>query len=222
MRLQCLSCLTYFILISAPTIAMAQVNNPFLSEPLPPTKPSPPRPKPAKPPTVSSTVSKEQPPPSTESTTRPPPAASGPPAAAASPTAPEAVGSLRKQQNSEEAGQDYFQRGYSASQQQNYAEAISLYTRGSDEGNADCMYSMGYLYAEGLGARPDYRLAQTWYQKSADHGKIFALYNIGLLYLRGGAGITRDCATARQWFEKAAAMGVSLAANWLKANSSCS
>jgi hypothetical protein len=218
MRPRYFFCLTGFFLIFAHSLASAQVNNPFLSEPLPPTKPSPPRPRPAKPPTVS----REQPAPSTESTTRSPPASSGPSAPATSPPAPEAVGPLRKPQNSEEAGQDYFQRGYSAYQQQNYAEAISLYSRGSDEGNADCMYSMGYFYAEGLGVKPDYRLAQTWYQKSADHGKTFALYNIGLLYLGGGAGIPRDCATARQWFEKAAAKGVSLAGNWLKANPSCS
>ena len=99
---------------------------------------------------------------------------------------------------------------------------MSLYSRGSDEGNTDCMYSMGYLYAEGLGVKPDYRLAQIWYQKSADHGKSVALYSIGLLYLGGTAGIPRDCATARQWFEKAAAKGVSSASDWLKAHPSCS
>jgi tetratricopeptide (TPR) repeat protein len=217
-RRQYLSFLTCCVLVFVPSIASAQGDNPFLSEPLPPTKPSPPPPKTAKPPTVS----RGRPAPSTESTARSPPAASSSSAPSTLPSAPETVGSLRKPKNSEEVGQDYFQRGYSAYQQQNYSEAISLYSRGADEGNADCMYSMGYLYAGGLGVKPDYRLAQTWYQKSADHGKIFALYNIGLLYLGGGAGVPRDCATARQWFEKAAAKGVSLARDWLTANPSCS
>jgi hypothetical protein len=218
MRRRYLSYSTYCILILVPSIASAQGDNPFLSEPLPLTKPSPPPPKTAKPPTAS----RERSAPSTESTARSPPAASSPAAPATLPSAPEAVGLLRKPHNSEEVGQDYFQRGYSAYQQQNFSEAISLYSRGSDEGNADCMYSMGYLYAGGLGVKSDYRLAQTWYQKSVDHGKVFALYNIGLLYLGGGAGIPRDCVTARQWFEKAAAKGVSLARNWLTANPSCS
>jgi hypothetical protein len=213
-----LPCLTCFILIFGPFIASAQVNDPFLSEPLSLTKATTPPPKPAKPPRVP----KERPASSTESMTRAPPAASSPSAPATSLSAPEAAGPLRKPQDSEEAGQDFFQRGYSAYQLQNYAEAMSLYSRGSDEGNTDCMYSMGYLYAEGLGVKPDYRLAQIWYQKSADHGKAVALYSIGLLYLGGGAGIPRDCATARQWLEKAAAKGVSSARNWLKADPSCS
>ena len=65
-----------------------------------------------------------------------------------------------KPQNSEEVGQDYFQRGYSAYQQQNYSEAISLYSRGADEGNADCMYSMGYLYAGLFNAQYMTRIAR--------------------------------------------------------------
>ena len=212
-----LPCLAFSILISGSSIASAQVNDPFLSEPLPLTKATPPPPKTAKP-----HVLRERPASSTESMTRAPPAASSPSAPATLPSAPEATGPLWKPHDSEEAAQDFFQRGYSAYQLKNYADAMSLYSRGSDEGNTDCMYSMGYLYAEGLGVKPDYRLAQIWYQKSADHGKSVALYSIGLLYLGGGAGIPRDCATARQWFEKAAAKGVSSAFDWLKANPSCS
>ena len=156
-----LPCLTFSILISGSSIASAQVNDPFLSEPLPLTKATRPPPKTAKP-----RVSRERPASSTESMTRAPPAASSPSAPATLPSAPEATGPLWKPHDSEEAGQDFFRRGYSAYQLKNYADAMSLYSRGSDEGNTDCMYSMGYLYAEGLGVKPDYRLAQIWYQKN--------------------------------------------------------
>jgi hypothetical protein len=120
------------------------------------------------------------------------------------------------------SGQEFFQRGYSATQLQNYAEAKKLYLLGAEKGNADCMYWLGLLYAGGLGVQPDYGLAQTWYQKSADHGYKEGLYSIGLLYLQGGPGVKRDCDAARRWFEMAASRGSSSAQNWLKANRSCS
>jgi serine/threonine protein kinase len=120
------------------------------------------------------------------------------------------------------SGQEFFQRGYSATQQQNYAEAKKYYLLGAEKGNADCMYWLGLLYAGGLGVQADYGLAQTWYQKSADHGYKEALYGIGLLYLQGGPGIKRDCDAARRWFEMAASRGSSSAQSWLKANRPCS
>jgi TPR repeat protein len=76
------------------------------------------------------------------------------------------------------------------------------------------MYSMGYLYAEGLGVKPDYRLAQTWYQKSADHGKTIALYSIGLLHLGGGrhtAGLCYSTAMVREGRRKGRLFGTELA-----------
>jgi serine/threonine protein kinase len=146
------------------------------------------------------------------------------PAAAAVPPAAETAPRSHPQSDSVAmlSGQEFFQRGYSASQLQNYAEAKKYYLLGADKGNADCMYWLGLLYAGGLGVQPDYGLAQTWYQKSADHGYKEALYGIGLLYLQGGPGVRRDCDAARRWFETAASRGSSSAQNWLKANRSCS
>jgi hypothetical protein len=120
------------------------------------------------------------------------------------------------------AGQQDCQQGYAAYEEQHYAEAKDFYELGADKGNAECMYWLGQLYAEGLGVKSDYTLAQSWYQKSANQGYAPALYSIGLLYLKGGPGIEQDSITACKWFRIAAERGVSSAKNLLTANRSCS
>lgn len=118
-------------------------------------------------------------------------------------------------------GQQDCQQGYAAYQEQHYAEAKHFYERGADKGDAECMYWLGLLYAEGSGVHPDYTLARSWYQKSADHGYAPALYGIGLLYLKGGPGIKQDSITACKLFRIAAERGVSSAKDMLTANRSC-
>ncbi len=120
------------------------------------------------------------------------------------------------------AGQQDCQQGYAAYQEQHYAEAKDFYELGANKGNAECMYWLGQLYAEGSGVKSDYSLAQSWYQKSANQGYAPALSSIGLLYMKGGPGIKQDSITACKWFRIAAERGVSSAEDLLTANPSCS
>jgi hypothetical protein len=115
-----------------------------------------------------------------------------------------------------------FRRGYAAYSLQNYAEARKLYLVGAAKGNANCMYSLGLLYAEGLGVGRDLTEAQSWYEKAANKGYVNGFYSIGLLYLQDGQNRRRDCNTARHWFSIAAEHGSSPAREWLAANRSCS
>jgi hypothetical protein len=128
---------------------------------------------------------------------------------------------LRRSDNAA-AGQQECQQGYAAFREQHYAEAKDFYELGAAKGDAECMYWLGQLYAEGLGVNSDYTLAQSWYQKSASQGYAQALYGIGLLYLKGGPGIKQDSITACKWFRIAAERGVSSAKDLLTANRSCS
>ena len=77
----------------------------------------------------------------------PPPAKSMPAPQATVPTPPsgEASSASRRPPESEAAlsGYEYFQRGYAASERHDYAEAISLYRRGAEKGDANSMYSLG-------------------------------------------------------------------------------
>ena len=119
------------------------------------------------------------------------------------------------------AGPQDCRQGYAAYREQHYAEAKHFYELGADKGDAECMYGLGQLYAEGSGVNSDYTSAQSWYQKSADQGYAPALYGIGLLYLKGGPGIKQDSITACRWFRMAAERGVSSAKDLLAANPSC-
>jgi TPR repeat protein len=163
-------------------------------------------------------------PPRTPVAVKPPPVPKESPVAQApaapSPSSEPQTAARRPSQNEEElGGYEYFQRGYTAFQSHNYAEAKSLYLRGAEKGDPNSMYWLGQLYAQGLGVAPDYNASRGWYQKAADHGTAIALYSIGLLNLEGGPGMAKDCNVAREWLTRAVARGVSVAQPLL--NRSC-
>ena len=86
-----------------------------------------------------------------------------------------------------------------------YDEARSLYLEGAAKGDANSIYSLGMLYAEGAGVSRNFAEAQSWYEKSAAKGNATAsCSSIGLLDLHDAPGRRRDCAAARQWLAKAA------------------
>jgi TPR repeat protein len=54
--------------------------------------------------------------------------------------------------------------------------------------------------------KPDYTGAIQWYERAADGGSAEAAARLCKMYLLG-QGLTRDEATAKRWFERAAALG---------------
>src|SRR6516164_1463529 len=78
--------------------------------------------------------------------------------------------------------------------------------RATNEGNAEAMFNLGLLYANGQGVTQDYVSAREWYEKAADEGNAEAMFNLGLLYANG-QGVTQDYVRAREWYEKAADEG---------------
>ena len=155
-----------------------------------------------------------------------PPRAPAPPGAQSPPAAslPAPASAPRQSEDNQPApsGQEYFQRGYAAYAMQHYDEARSLYLQGAAKGDANSMYSLGKLYAEGAGVSRNFTEAQSWYEKSAEKGNATALYSIGLLYLQDAPGRRRDCAAARQWLAKAAEHGSIAAQKLLTSDQSCS
>ena len=82
--------------------------------------------------------------------------------------------------------------------------------RATNEGNAEAMFNLGLLYANGQGVTQDYVRAREWYEKAAEKGFPRAMFNLGLLYANG-EGVTQDYAKAREWYEKAADKGNAIA-----------
>ena len=78
--------------------------------------------------------------------------------------------------------------------------------RATNEGNAEAMFNLGLLYANGQGVTQDYVRAREWYEKAAEKGFPSAMGNLGVLY-HNGQGVAQDYARAREWYEKAAEKG---------------
>lgn len=81
-------------------------------------------------------------------------------------------------------------------------EALDLFLKAADKGNASAMFSLGALYGGGNHMQADCVEAQKWFMKAAELGHPKAQLMLGRYLSRGLAGVT-DLDQARTWFEKA-------------------
>ena len=80
--------------------------------------------------------------------------------------------------------------------------AMGLFERAAQAGHAKAQYLLGYI----LDKAEDNAQAMSYYRQSADNGNGEAAYAVGTMYANAD-GVDRDYAQARDWFEKAAALG---------------
>lgn len=95
-------------------------------------------------------------------------------------------------------------------------DAVNWFAVGAASGDADCMAELGFMFHEGLGRRPNHRMAATFYRRAARRGVRSAMYNLALSYAEG-EGVTRSPRWARYWMSRAAASGDLAARRWLRA-----
>ncbi len=74
-------------------------------------------------------------------------------------------------------------------------------------GDALAQHNLGTLYVVGKGVNQDYGKAVNWYRKAASQGFMDAQYALGLMYADGYVLSPDGEATARKWFQEAAAQG---------------
>ena len=90
-------------------------------------------------------------------------------------------------------------------------EAAVWYDKAANAGNAAGMIGLAELYRDGKGVERDAELSYRWYCTAADRGDSDAMIAIGDLYAGGLYGADSrenpDIASARAWYEKAAASG---------------
>jgi hypothetical protein len=114
-------------------------------------------------------------------------------AVAAALCAPAAAGPL------EDANEAYREKAY--------AKAADLWRPLAEKGDPVAQYSLGTLYAEGLGVEQDDVTAFLWFQRAANQGDAAAQYNVGASYA-AGAGIAKSDVDAAKWFRRAADQGM--------------
>jgi hypothetical protein len=86
------------------------------------------------------------------------------------------------------------------------AEAVRLYRKAADAGDASAMRNLGWMYENGQGVAKDYGEAMRWYRKAADAGDALGMSVLGSAYA-DGLGVAKDVAEAVRWYRKAADAG---------------
>ena len=86
------------------------------------------------------------------------------------------------------------------------SEALSLYEKAAQLGNAGAQYICGEMYYDGKGTAVDYAKALYWYEKAAKQNHLLAQLECRKMYEKG-EGTAADEAKALYWLEKAAEQG---------------
>lgn len=91
-------------------------------------------------------------------------------------------------------------------QETDYTAVLRYLKIGSDAGYPNSEYTLGKLYAEGVGVEQDKRRAAELFLSAAIKGFAKAQYNLGKIY-RDGTGMTANAGLSLFWFAEAAERG---------------
>ena len=108
------------------------------------------------------------------------------------------------------AGGAEFKQGLAAYKRADYDGALSHFSRGDEQGNADCQYYLGLMLQEGNGVMLDEAEAVRYFAKAAQNGQVDAMYSLGMAY-GVGTGVERNIDKSILWLQKAAEQGHSRA-----------
>ena len=86
------------------------------------------------------------------------------------------------------------------------AAAFRLHEEAAARGNADAMFELYAMLAQGQGCTADPARAVDWCVRAAEGGNIRAMANLGGLYATGN-GLAQDSARAVEWYGRAAEKG---------------
>lgn len=86
-------------------------------------------------------------------------------------------------------------------------EAFDFYRKAADQGNADGMYGLGNMYANGDGIEQNDEQAVHWYTRAAEAGHDHAVVVLAEAYLKGSLGLSPDRDKALEWLERGIARG---------------
>lgn len=82
-------------------------------------------------------------------------------------------------------------------------QAVELFTRQAEEGQAQAMYNLGTFYENGLGVPRNFSTALEWFVKAGEAGQTEGYHQAGIAY-ELGRGVAADRATAVKYLELAA------------------
>ena len=111
---------------------------------------------------------------------------------------------------SELTAQNLYNAAKEYAQQNNWPQAVPLYTQAADLGFSKAQNRLGMCYAQGNGVELDVKEAADWFQRSVDQDNRAAQYNLAGLFRRG-IGVAQDDQLATQLYQRAADQNLALA-----------
>lgn len=82
-------------------------------------------------------------------------------------------------------------------------EAVVLYRKAAEQGNAAGQYGLGMEYATGEGITKDLKQAEQWIRKAAEQDYDTAVDVMAQAYRKGGLGLAPDPVQADVWHQRA-------------------
>ncbi len=100
--------------------------------------------------------------------------------------------------------------GITAVDNEDYAEAFTIFSRLAEAGNAEAQYNLAMLYRTGKGVEKDMDASFKWFQHAAEQGISDAQYYLAHMY-DNGESVEKSLPKAFEWYKKAAEQGQGLA-----------
>ncbi|EGS1995523.1 sel1 repeat family protein [Vibrio vulnificus] len=94
--------------------------------------------------------------------------------------------------------------------EEEYQQALPLYQKLAEKGDAIALYYLGVMYFDGEGVEQDQKKGNEYYLASAQKGDEDAMFQLAFSY-NDGLGIEQDFKQANHWFASAAEKGHALA-----------
>ncbi|MEP1593485.1 MAG: caspase family protein [Halieaceae bacterium] len=91
---------------------------------------------------------------------------------------------------------------YVAYDRADYKTALKIWLPAAEGGDADAQNTVGEIFEQGLGTKPNYEVAVLWYRKAAQQGHKSAQFNLGTMY-ETGRGVPEDRVEALNWYRLA-------------------
>ncbi|KAL0215732.1 hypothetical protein P9112_007916 [Eukaryota sp. TZLM1-RC] len=97
---------------------------------------------------------------------------------------------------------DYLTKAKELYNNENYSEAIQLFKKGVELGNADSMNYLGECFFNGFGTTKNKKTAAKYFKLGVEHGSVDAMVNLGYA-LENGFGVRKNIKEAIQLYQKA-------------------
>lgn len=92
-----------------------------------------------------------------------------------------------------------FEEGLKFFYDKDYVNAAISFEKAAGLGDAEAQFSLGDMYAQGLGVSQDDQKAMSWFRKAAEQGFIPAQVNLGVMYTQGQC-VKQNLVEAHKWF----------------------